>query len=68
MVSESEDEDDAAFDRYGPEEESDSLQSTSKRLSKSSDGSYKQLDETQVESQASKFQFKVEHLFPRLIP
>ena len=66
--SESEDEDNTAFDRYGREEDSDSLQSTGRRLSQSSDGAYDQVDETQVESQDSEFQFEVEHLFPRLIP
>ena len=46
-----ENEDGVASDRYGFEEESDSLQSTGKRLDQSSDGTYEQLDETQVESQ-----------------
>ena len=49
-LSELENEDDAAFDRYGSEEERDSLQRTDKRLNQSSDGTYEQLDETQVES------------------
>ena len=44
------------------------LQSTGRRLSQSSDGAVEQVDGTQVESQASEFQFKIEHLFPRLIP
>ena len=44
-LSESENEDDAAFDRYGSEEESDSLQSTGRKLSQSNDGTYEQLDE-----------------------
>ena len=67
-LSKSENEDGVASDRYGSEQESDSLQSTGRRLSQSSDGTYEQLDEAQVESQASKFQFELEHLFPRLIP
>ena len=49
-LSKSEDEAGVASDRYGYEEESDSLQSTGRRLSQSSDGTYEQLDETQVES------------------
>ena len=40
-LSKSEDEDTVAFDRYGPEEESESLHSTSRRLSQPSNGSYK---------------------------
>ena len=64
-LSESEDEDDATFDR---DEESDSLVSTGIRLSQSSGGAVEQVDETQVESQASKFQFEIEHLFLRMIP
>ena len=64
-LSESNDEDDAAFDRY--EEESDSLLSIGKRLSQSSDGAVEQVDGTRVESQASEFQFEIEHLFPRMI-
>ena len=49
-LSESEDEDGVAFDRYGPKEESDSLQSTGRKLSQSNDGTYEQLDEAQVKS------------------
>ena len=63
-LSELED-DDVAFDR---DEESDSLLSTGRRLSQSSGGAVEQVDETQVESQASKFQFEIEHLFLRMIP
>ena len=51
-LSESEDEDDAAFDR---DEESDSLLNTGKRLSQSSDGAVEQVAGTQVESQALEF-------------
>ena len=64
----SQNEDDVACDRYVPEQESDYLQSTGRRLIQSSDGAYEQVDETQIESQASEFQFEVEHLFLRLIP
>ena len=67
-LSESENEDGVASDRYGSEEESDSLESTSRRLIQSSDGTYEQLDEAHVESEGSEFQFEVENLFPRLIP
>ena len=49
-LSKSEDEDGVASNRYGSEEESDSLQSTGRRLNQSSDDAYEQLDETQVES------------------
>ena len=55
--------DDTTFDR---DEESDSLLSTGRRLSQSSDGGV--VDGTQVESQASEFHFEIEHLFPRMIP
>ena len=58
-LSESED-DDVAFDR---DEESDSLLSTGRRLSQSSDGEVEQDDGTQVESQMSEFQFEIGHLF-----
>ena len=64
-LSESEDEDDAAFDR---DEESDSLLSIGRRLGQSCDGEVEQDDGTQVESQMSEFQFEIEHLFPRLFP
>ena len=49
------------------DEESYSLQSTGRRVSQLSDGAYEQADETQDESQASEFQFEVEHMFSRLI-
>ena len=65
---ESKDEDNVAFDRYGPEEENDPLQSTGRRLSQSSDGAYEKVDETQVKYQASEFHFEIEYLFSRLIP
>ena len=63
-LSESED-DDTAFDR---DEESDSLLSTGRRLSQSSDGEVEQDDGTQVESRMSEFQFKIGHLLPKMIP
>ena len=49
------------------DEESNSLQSTGRKLSQCSDGVDEQVDEAQVESQASEFQYGVEHLYPRLI-
>ena len=64
-LSESDDEDDAAFDI---DDESDSLLSTGRRLIQSSDGEVEQDDGTQVESQMSEFQFEIEHLFSSLIP
>ena len=44
-LSKSEDEARVASDRYGSDEESDSLQSTSRRLSQSSDGVDEEVDE-----------------------
>ena len=67
-LSKSQNEDIATFDRYGLEEESDSLQSTGRRLSQSNDGAYEKVDETQVKYQASEFHFEIEYLFSRLIP
>ena len=67
-LSESEDEARVASERHGFDEQSDSLHSTSKRLGQSSDAVDEQVDKAQVESQASKFQYRVEHLYPRVIP
>ena len=59
---ESEDEARVAFDVHVSDKESDSLQSNGKRLSQSNDGD-EQVDEAQVESQASEFLYGVEHLY-----
>ena len=53
--------------RYGSKEESDSLHNTRRRLIQSSGGAYEHVDEARVESQASEFRYRVEHLFLRLI-
>ena len=50
------------------DEESGSLQSTSRTLRQSSDGDDEQVDEDQVGSRALEFQYGVEHLYPREIP
>ena len=63
-----EDEARVASDVHGSDEESDSLQSTGRRLSQSSDGVDEQVDEAQVKSQDLEFQYRVEHLYPRVIP
>ena len=49
-------------------EEIYSLQSTGMSLNQCSDGDDEKVDDTQVESQASKFQYGVVHMFLRLIP
>ena len=67
-MSEFEDEARVASERHGFDEQSDSLQSTGRRLSQSSDGVDEQVDEAQVESQDLEFQYGVEHLYPRVIP
>ena len=43
------------------------LHSTGRRINQSSDGVAEKVDEDQVESQASQFQYGVEHLYPRVI-
>ena len=49
-------------------EEGNSLLSTGRILSQSSDGVVEQDDGTWAKSQMSEFHFEIEHLFPRMIP
>ena len=68
LLSKSEDDARVASDVHVFYEESVSLQSTGRRLIQSNDSVDEKVDEVQVESLASEFQYGVEHLYPREIP
>ena len=67
-LSKSKDEEIFASDVHVYDEENDSLKRIGRRLNQPSDGFDEQVDEAQVESHASEFQYGVEHLYSREIP